>query len=265
MPHAGGAEAMKWFIVASLAFVTSLAGTAQAAQAQAPASAPACVPADASATDADDALPFKLSLPTEDDRTAWRGAGLRLQLGMVYGRLWGLSGVPSGRILGPIIRVGARLDDAWSVLASFQYASVSGDGGLSGLRFAGTIDPTWHVTDSLDLAIGFGFAGLVEGNTGRSEPDASGRATLVSSYTMPKSSPPIPSCVGVGAAGLLRASWLYVLGPIFSSGFSLEVDGQWTGCKDSLNRVEPDTAQPIYRVQWWPHMGATLAWVAAWR
>ncbi len=222
-------------------------------------------PVAATTAEADDALPFKLSLPTEDDRTAWKAPGLRLQLGLAYGRLQGLSGAPSGRILGPIIRVGARLDDAWSVLASFQYASVSAVGGLSGLRFAGTLDPTWHVTDSIDLAFGFGFAGIVEGNSGRPEPDASGRATLVSSYTLPKTSPPIPSCSGVGAAGLLRASWLAVLGPIFSSGFALELDGQWTGCKDNLGRVEPDTAQPIYRVQWWPHWGGTLAWVAAWR
>lgn len=251
-----------WVIAALLCTTAWFSG---AAHAQAPAAEASALAVSATQADADDALPFKLSLPTEDDRSAWRSPGFRLQLGAGYGQLHGLSGAPSGRLIAAVIRVGARLDDDWSLLASFQYGSASTTGGLSGLRFSGTIDPTWHVTDRIDLAVGFGFGGLVEGNTGRAEPDAAGRATLVSSYTMPKTSPAIPSCTGVGAAGLVRAGWMAVLGPLSSMGFALEVDGQWTACKDNLNRVEPDTAQPIYRVQWWPHVGATLAWLVAWR
>ena len=91
---------------------------------------------------ADDDGEPRLSLPTQADRAAWQTSGFRLGLGLIYGRLVGLRGAPSGRLLGPIVRVGLRLDDSWSILASFQYAAASQPGGLSGLRFAGTLDPT---------------------------------------------------------------------------------------------------------------------------
>lgn len=209
--------------------------------------------------------PFKLSLPTEADHALWRRPGLRLMLGVAYGQLRGLGNVPSGRLLGAIVRVGTRLDEAWSLLASFQYASASERGGLSGLRFAGTLDPTWHVSEHVELALGLGFGGIVEGRTGRADPDPTQRSALNHSYTFPDSSPALPSCSGVGVTGLLRASWMTALGPVSATGLSAEVIGQWTGCVDTLGRVEPDTARPITRRQFWPHVGGTLAWIIAWR
>lgn len=209
--------------------------------------------------------PFRLSLPTEDDRTAWQNSGLRLQLGVGYGRLVGLGGAPSGRLLGAIIRVGLRLDPDWSLLASFQYSSASTGGGLSGFRFAGTLDPTVHLTRRLSLAVGLGFGGIVEGRTGRDDPDPEQRAGLNSSYTIPSADNPLNRCVGVGVVGIVRLSWMYVLGPASSTGLALQADGQWTGCVDNTGRVEPDTADAITRRQWWPHVGGTLAWLVAWR
>src|SRR4029079_14036027 len=103
----------------------------------------------------DDAPP-RLSLPTEADVDAWLRAGFRLQLGLSYGRMVGLEGVPSWRLLGPTIRFGIRLAARCRICASLQYASASAAGGLSGLRFSGTIDPTWHLTRHLSLAVGFG-------------------------------------------------------------------------------------------------------------
>lgn len=218
------------------------------------------------ASEADDEkLPFKLSLPTEDDWTAWKSAGFRMQLGLGYGQLLGLGGAPSGRLIDAVVRVGARLDSDWSVLGSFQYGSAARAGGLSALRFAGTLDPTWHMTESIDLAVGFGFAGLVEGRTDRADPDTEQRTTLVDSYTLPNARQPLASCSGIGAAGLARVGWTRVLGPLSSTGIQLELDGQWTGCVESLGRVEPDTARPIVRRQWWPHVGGTVAWVVGWR
>src|SRR5690242_19926676 len=54
--------------------------------------------------------PPKLSLPTEADRAAWTRPGFRLELGLTYGYLHGLRGAPSGRLLGPKLRFGLRLD-----------------------------------------------------------------------------------------------------------------------------------------------------------
>lgn len=213
---------------------------------------------------AEQAAETKLSLPTEDIATAWRKPGLRLELGAGYGELAGIGGAPSGRLIAAIVRVGMRLDADWSVMTAFQYASASQRGGLSGIRFSGTIDPVWHVTDRWSLGVGIGFGGIVEGNTGRPDPNALQRSSLNDSFTYPNASTPLPSCSGIGVATHARASWMKPLGPVSATGFALEIDGQWTGCVDNTNRVEPDTAEPIVRRQWWAHVGGTLAWMVAW-
>jgi hypothetical protein len=206
----------------------------------------------------------KLSLPTEADREAWRRGGFRMGIGVAYGDLVGLAGAPNGRLLGFLLRLGVRLDPDWSLLASLQYARASSPGGLDGLRFAGTIDPTWHATSHLSLAVGLGFGGIVEGSTSR--PDVSPLpGSLSSSYTLPSPGPPLPSCSGVGVATLARAEWTIVLGPRSATSFALEAVGQWTGCVDDTGHVDLDTGQAIVRRQWWPHTGGTVQWGFTWR
>ena len=206
----------------------------------------------------------KLSLPTESDRVAWTKPGFRLGLGLEYGRLDGLRGAPSGRLIGAVLHAGLRLDEDWSLMTTFIYASASQSGGLKGLRFAGTIDPTWHVTRSLSLAFGFGFGGIVEGSTGRKDADPLGN-TINTSYTFGSSTHPVTSCSGVGVASLLRAAYTWVLGPRSATSVELEIIGQYTSCIDKTGRVDPDTAQPIVRTQYWPQAGATLGWGFSWR
>jgi len=227
-----------------------------------PATVAPAAPASPSAND--DEGPPRLSLPTQSDRDAWLRGGFRLSLGLTYGRLVGLEGAPSGRLLGPTVRVGVRLDADWSVFASFQYNGADAPGGLAGLRFAGTIDPTWHATRNLSFALGLGFGGIVEGGSGRSDVDPLPGA-IETSYTFPSASPPLPSCNGVGVAGLARAEWTFVLGPRTATGAGLEVLGQWTGCVEDTGRVEPDSGQAIVRRQYWPHAGVTGTWSFTWR
>ena len=225
---------------------------------------PAGAPATPSTKDDDDEGEPRLSLPTEADRDAWLRGGFRMGLGIVYGEFAGLEGAPSGRLRGVTLRLGLRLDADWSVLASFQYALAASPGGLDGLRFSGTIDPTWHVTRHLSLAVGFGFGGIVEGSTGR--PDLMPLpSTLNTSYTFPGASPSLPSCSGVGATGLARAEWVIILGPRAATSFTVEAMGQWTGCIADTGTVEVDTGQEIVRRQWWPHAGATVGWGMTWR
>jgi len=205
----------------------------------------------------------RLSLPTEADRDGWMRAGFRLGLGFTYGRVVGLEGAPSGRLIGATIRFGLRLDPSWSILVSFQYGQAASTSSLYGLRYMGTIDPTWHATRHLAFAVGLGFGGLVGGNHGPDIPPPPG--TLGASYTFPSPSPPMPTCSGVGAAGLARAEWTWVLGPRSATGLGFEVDGQWTGCVDDTGVVEADTGQAIVRRQWWPQMGLTGTWSVTWR
>jgi hypothetical protein len=223
----------------------------------------AAAPARADTGD-DDEGAERFSLDTQTDEDAWRQPGFRLQLGVAVGDLAGLGGAPGGRLIGPVLRVGLRLDESWSIIAGFEYLSAQKSGGLSGLRYAGTLEPTWHVSQNLSLAVGLGFGGIVEGTTGRADPDPKG-STLDNSYTFPDASTPLPSCTGLGVTGLARGEWMWILGPRSSLGLALEVFGQWTGCQSSTGRVEPDTAEPIVRRQWWPSVGATLGLVIEWR
>jgi len=217
----------------------------------------------AAASSDDDGEP-RLSLATEADRDAWQRSGFRFGLGLSFGRLHGLDGAPSGTLFGVLVRLGLRVDADWSLLTSLQYQRVTSSGGLAGLRFAGTLDPTWHVTPNLALAIGMGFGGIVEGNTGRADilPLGSGLAT---SYTFPSAHPSLPTCSGVGVAGLARAEWSIVLGPRASTSLMFEGTGQFTGCVADTGNVDNDTGEAIVRRQWWPHLGAQLAWGISWR
>jgi hypothetical protein len=225
---------------------------------------PAATPPPIAATAADNEAEPKLSLATEADRDAWRRPGFRMGLGVSYGELIGLEGAPSGRLLGFLLRLGARLDPDWSLLASLQYARASTAGGLDGLRFSGTLDPTWHATSHLSLAVGLGFGGIVEGSTSRPE-IAPLPGSLSSSYTFPSASPPLPTCSGVGVSALARAEWTIVLGPRSTTSFALEAVGQWTGCVDDTGQIDVDTGQSIVRRQWSPHTGGTLQWGFTWR
>jgi hypothetical protein len=178
--------------------------------------------------------------------------------------LFGINGPPNAQLIGPTIRAGIRLDERWSLMGSFQYLYATGTAGTRGLRYAGTIEPTWHASEHLNLGVGIGFGGLVGPISNRPDPKPLGD-TLDSSYTFPDARSPLQSCDGVGVTGLLRAEWLVVLGPRSSTGVALETDGQWTGCVDDTGNLDPDTATPIVRRQWWAHFGTSLAWVILWR
>lgn len=255
----------KWLLILGLLLPTTALSAptlVEVAPTEIPADVTAQVPEDP--TETDEVLPFKLSLPTEEDAENWKHPGFRLQLAIGYGMLRGIQGAPNLNVLPILVRIGTRLDADWSIFGSLALAPIKATSGFSGLRFAGTVDPTWHATDHLDIALGFGFGGLTEGNTGRPEPNAEQRASLVASYTFPSASPPIVSCSGMGVTGLARVSWMWVLGPLSATGFAAQMDGQWTACVETLTRVEEDTARPIVRRQWWANAGGSLTWVISW-
>ncbi len=224
-------------------------------------------PGSATATDDDDELPFRLSLPTESDRAAWKRPGFRVEVGLRYGLVRGLAGLPGGEGFGVATRMGVRVDEDWSLLLGFSYGAATGQlgTGLAGLRYLVTAEPVWHLTERWSLAFGLGLAGFVEGGSGRDDPDAAGRDALVAPYTFPAGSKAMPSCNGAGAGALLRLGWTVVLGPLSATTFSAQVDAQQTLCVDDTGRVEPDTAEPIVRRQWWQHVGASLGWSFSWR
>lgn len=225
---------------------------------------PAAAP---TATEDDDSLQFRISLPTQADREAWKTPGFRLEAGLLYGAAIGVDQAPGGSGLGFFTRVGARLDRDWSLYLGFRYGAMSGVQGqeLLGLRYAVTAQPVLHLGDHLRLALGVGVAGFVEGGSGRRDPDAATRDALVAPYTLPKASAPLPSCNGAGATAQLRLGWTFVLGPMSATSLEAMVDGQRSLCVDDTGRVEPDTATAIVRRQWWSHVGWSLGWSFTWR
>ena len=251
--------------VVALVATTLVAAPSPAYAATSTAAAPA---ADVTATDAaTDTVNFRISLPTVADRDGWRRDGFRVEIGLRYLWLAGLSSAPSGDGFGVFARFGTRLDADWSLLVGLSYGSVAGDAGvgLLGLRYAVTAEPVFHVGDHLSVAIGLGLAGFVEGGTGRPEVNASQRDALVAGLTLPSTGPPVPSCNGAGITGLVRVGWSIVLGPMSATSFDLQVDGQSSLCVDDTGRVEPDTASAIVRRQWWRHVGWSLGWSVGWR
>jgi hypothetical protein len=137
----------------------------------APAEAPPTPTGAAAKTVFDEDPPPRLSLPTESDRALWRKPGFRFGLGVAYGHFYGIGGPPNYNLIGPTIRAGLRLDEAWSLLGSLQYLYATGTAGMKGLRFAGTVEPTWHATAHLSLAAGIGFGGIIESGSSRTNLD----------------------------------------------------------------------------------------------
>jgi hypothetical protein len=206
----------------------------------------------------DDGYRVSLSLPTEDDRGSWTRPGLRVDLAVGYGVL-----LPSG----PSPRVGAvsfqfrprlRIDDLWSIAATFGYGLARGD--YDGVRYSALIEPVFHPLPSLGVSLGVGYAGFsVFGDFG-----AQGGAGEVASRTVGDGER-LASCAGGGWMSQARVEYLAVVGPLFSTGPYLTADGQWTGCEESAGQKSLETGEAIVRRQWWLHLGGSLGWWLSWR
>jgi hypothetical protein len=208
----------------------------------------------------------RLSLPTEEDRAAWRRSGFRLAIGIVYGDLRGARQIPDLTLKGVAIRPGIRIDPQWSIYLPLQYATTSRRGG----RFAAAVEPTWHITPGIALGFGVGYAGLI----GVSPYDAFGPIdgpentfdVQGQSFTFPEGVKPVAGCDGVGVTALARLEAGYVLGPRTRTHLALELLAQRTGCEESSfgGRDSFTGAEYMFR-QWWVHRGMSLSWGIEWR
>lgn len=209
------------------------------------------------------------SLPLKTDEVTWTDSGFRLQLNIVDGELIGLDGAPDGETIGVEVVAGARLDLDWSLLGSLRYTPVSSNSpvssNLSGLRFSALIEPTYHLWRGLTLGVGLGTAGILERDSSRPDPDPEQASTLVASYTYPNSVQPLAQCNGFGSLAAARLGYWYDLSNITSIGVSVRFDYQHILCEHSTNRVEPDSAEPIVRRQWWSHFAWSLTGGFSWR
>jgi hypothetical protein len=203
---------------------------------------------------------FKPSLEVESAEEAWRETGFRVALGYVYDEVFGVGGVPAGVHHSAVLRVGPRLDADWSLLASFRYG-VKLSGALGGLRFGGTIEPTYHLTDAWTLSIGAGIGGFVINETGAQTPPVQ----TVATFTLPGTDPLLRACQGAGLLAILRTEYTFYVSTLFGTGPALQFDAQWTQCTEQLNRSDPDTGEAIVLRQYWVNYGLSVAWLFWWR
>jgi hypothetical protein len=228
-----------------------------------PSGVPVTTPVQIAPRDDDGAV--RLSLPTEEDRAGWRRSGFRLALGVLYGDLRGSGAVPDLTLKGVAIRPGIRIDPQWSIYLPLQYALTS----HGGARFAAAVEPTWHVTPSLAIGFGVGYAGLIAVTTyglfAAGQGPENDLGMLGQSYTFPDAKAPVSTCDGVGIAALVRAELGYVLGPRSRTHLALEALGQRTGCEESASGRDSFTGNQYKFRQWWSHTGLSLSWGIEWR
>lgn len=203
----------------------------------------------------------KTSLAIETPEESWRRAGFRVSLGYMLDGLLAVDGPPDGAVHTAIVRVGARLDEDWSLFATLRYG-VRHSRPL-GLRYSGTVEPTVHLFDGLTLAVGVGVAGFVITETEVSSPEP--ESGIVASYTLPEAKPLLGACLGAGVIALLRADYVLVSSDLLSYGPTVQFDTQWTGCVEQLGRSDPDTGEPILLRQYWQHFGASVGFAFWWR
>jgi hypothetical protein len=207
----------------------------------------------------------RLSLPTEEDRAAWRRSGFRLALGIVYGNLSGARRIPDLTLKGVAIRPGIRIDPQWSIYLPLQYATTN----LGGGRFAAAVEPTWHITPGIALGFGVGYAGLIGvspyGQFAPPEGPENDVDVQGQSFTFPEGVKPLAGCDGVGVTALARLEAGYVLGPRTRTHLALEVLAQRTGCEESAFAIDSFTGAEYMFRQWWVHRGMSLSWSIEWR
>lgn len=200
----------------------------------------------------------RLSRPTQSDVDAWRAPGLRVQLGYAYGMVHGYGPAFSFTSKSFLLRPSVRLDDQWAVAVALLYGI-----GPNGLRWSATAEPTFFLWRQLAVSVGIGYGGLLVSNAAASTGGLQGPNEPVSRDLT--GSERLNSCTGSALSTMGRTEYLFVVGPLFSSGPFVEASSQWTRCQASFGRTDPETGQAIVLSQWWHQAALDFGWWFAWR
>lgn len=200
----------------------------------------------------------RLSLPTRDDVAAWAMPGLRVQLGIGRGALHGFGPALSFNSTTFTLRPSLRLDDHWGLGLAMLYGT-----GPGGLRWSATLEPTFFPWRQLAISVGLGYGGLLVTDAGASTGGLQGPTVAVSRNLTGDER--LQSCTGSALSSVLRVEYLFVVGPLFSSGPFAEASAQWTHCQASFGRPDTDTGRIVVLTQPWRQGAWNLGWWLAWR
>jgi hypothetical protein len=200
----------------------------------------------------------RLGLPTQSAVDAWRNPGLRVQLGYGYGIVRGVGPAFSFRSQTALLRPSVRLDRYWALGIGLLYGT-----GPNGLRWGGTLEPTFYPWRDLAVTVGAGYGGLLVSDPNASSGTLQGTPVTVSRDLV--AGERLTSCEGAALTALARVEYLFVVGPLFATGPFAQANGQWTHCQNTLGDTDPETGRPIVLTQWWTQRSATFGWWLAWR
>ncbi|MBS2029744.1 MAG: hypothetical protein JST54_17725 [Deltaproteobacteria bacterium] len=200
----------------------------------------------------------RLSLPTQEDVQAWTEPGLRVALGYGWADVHGIGPALAFTSNAVILRPSYRVDAYWEAGLTLLYG-----GGPGGVRWSITAEPELHVWRGLSVAVGLGYGGLSIDDQTRDTGSFSPGSEPVSRTL--SDSEKLQSCSGDALSTLARTEYLFVVGPLFSTGPYAQLNAQWTECQDSFGRVDPETGKQVVLTQWWRNQGFQLGWWFTWR
>lgn len=203
----------------------------------------------------EDGYVLRLSLPTEADADAWMEPGFLVQLGFSMGALRGTGAALSFPTTSFQLRPRVRIDRWWSLATTFSFSLVGGD--FSGLRWSATIEPVFHPLRQLGIAVGVGYGGLNVFGGGNDFGEFTGQETITNGAH-------ISPCAGGALSTLMRADYLFVVGPLFATGPFVTAEGQWTRC-EIYGGNDNETGLRHTRRQWWSQVGGSAGWWLTWR
>ena len=216
-----------------------------------------------SAAGGDAEIPVRVSLPTVEELEAWKGSGLRVEVGYGFG-VWrsGESRIRDLHSHALVVRPRFRLDPHWSLAFELEYAVARGT--MSGFAWSTTIAPVFHLGRFFSFAAGVGVTGLsVADRLYDWLPDNGAGGAFSSDVDR---SVETRECSGVGLGAQARADLSLVVGPLFATGPFVAARARWTDCRAVRSSIiNPETGHEIVQRQSWSHLGFAAGWTATWR
>jgi len=188
--------------------------------------------------------------------TLWNNPGFRLQLALGYhqGHIQVLDESIQG--FGFVVRPTYHFSHSLSTSITLGYEVLVGE--ITGIRWFSTADIGWKIWRGLQISMGIGFGGLMS----KCKSDAC--YNRLQSYDYDDLAP-IDTCNNAGLALNAELSYLFLVGPTFSTGPLIYTDWQFTTCEEDVGLHDPDTGREIRQKANWSHFALFSGWWFAWR